>query len=97
MGKVALACAIYRTHNPVLLSWRTGHPLRVAGTFADCVLSTDVWLDAENYPQLVQDVRTIRDNDEVDRTVTIALDVLDPSRLRRFAEVWEQAMDSVES
>lgn len=23
MGKIALACAIYRTHNPVLLCWRT--------------------------------------------------------------------------
>ena len=92
MGKLALTCAIYRTHNPMLLSWRTGYPLAVTRTFVECVLSIDGWLDPENYPQLVQDVRTLRDDDEVDRTATEALGVLDASVLVRFAAAWEQAM-----
>lgn len=93
MGKILLACAIYRSHNPILLSWRTGFPTAVTSTLVECLLSEEEWLDEENYPRLVRDVRCIQDDDLVDRTVVEVLEVLSAASLRRFAAVWEQMMD----
>ena len=51
MGKIALACAIYRTHSPALLSWRTGYRLPATKTFIDCLSDEEDWPAPENSPR----------------------------------------------
>lgn len=93
MGKIALACAIYRTHHPVLLSWRTGYPFPVIETFLDCLLAEQDWLATENYPRLVLAVRSGREDDWVDKVLAEALEVFGAPSLRRFAAAWERCME----
>ena len=55
--KVMLVCAIYRSHDPLLIQWRTGLP----AAFVDSVLaalSVDVgWPGADGYERLAADLR----------------------------------------
>lgn len=68
--KIMLVCGIYRSHDPLILQWRTGLPK----TFVDAVLTVLTadpgWLAPGGYQRLVADLRRFKlDDDRVDRTL----------------------------